>query len=37
MKYIIFLAFIGLCACGADGAPERPLSLVDMRAGVTTN
>ena len=37
MKYIIYLAFIGLCACGADGAPEPPLSLVDMRAGVTTN
>ena len=37
MKYINLLAFIILCACGADGAPEQPLPLLDMRAGVASN
>ena len=37
MKYIICLAFVVLCACGADGEPEQPLSLLDMRVGVPSN
>ena len=37
MKYINLLAFIILCACGADGEPEQPLSLLDMSVGVPSN
>ena len=27
MKYLTCLAFIALCACGADGEPEQPYGL----------
>jgi len=32
MKYITCLAFIVTCACGSDGTPEKPLSLIAVRA-----
>jgi hypothetical protein len=32
MKYLIRLAFIALCACGADGEPEQPVALANLRA-----
>ena len=37
MKHIICLAFVVLCACGADGEPEQPLSLLNMSVGVPSN
>ena len=32
MKYLNCLAFIALCACGADGEPEQPVALANLRA-----
>ena len=32
MKYLTCLAFIALCACGADGEPEQPVALTNLRA-----
>ena len=37
MKYIKFLAFVTICACGSDGIPEKPLSLIDLRGDLNTN
>ena len=37
MKYLTCLAFIALCACGADGEPEQPVSLAGLRAAATSN
>ena len=37
MKFITCLAFIVLCSCGADGAPEKPLSLGHMGGAVAIN
>ena len=37
MKYLTCLAFIALCACGADGEPEQPMALTDLRAAATIN
>ena len=35
MKYLSIIALLGLVACGADGAPERPAERLTAKPGVS--